>query len=104
MPWTAGRLLKILLGETTAEVWRDPSGAVALTVVNPHEGWIGRPLTEFEAATGGRVGLLTRFGTGELPLPSTIIQSGDALHVLVTDEHADTLAKVAGAAPEGAQA
>jgi trk system potassium uptake protein TrkA len=101
VPWTAGRLLKILLGETTAEVWRDPSGAVALTIVHPHEGWVGRPLTEFEAATAGHVGVLTRFGTGELPLPSTIIQSGDALHVLVTDEHADTLAKVAGAPPEG---
>ncbi len=28
-PWTASRLLKSVLGEATAEVWRDPSGAVA---------------------------------------------------------------------------
>src|SRR5882762_2091217 len=29
VPWTSGRLLKIVLGEATAEAWRDPSGAVS---------------------------------------------------------------------------
>ncbi len=102
VPWTAGRLMKTLLGEATAEVWRDPSGAVALVIVAPHEGWIGHRLDEFEAATGARVGLITRFGLGELPVPSTLIQSGDTLHVLTTDDHADLLREVAGKAPEGA--
>src|SRR4030081_944796 len=30
VPWTSSRLQKIVLGEATAEVWRDPSGAVSL--------------------------------------------------------------------------
>ena len=49
--------------------WRDPSGAVVCTHrgVHPHEAGIGRPVTEFEAATGGRVGFVTRFGNGSLP-------------------------------------
>src|SRR5690242_7909753 len=67
VPWTAGRLLKAVLGEATSEAWRDPSGAVVMVHVVPHEGWVGQKMTEFESATGGRVGLITRFGSGQLP-------------------------------------
>jgi trk system potassium uptake protein TrkA len=103
VPWTAGRLLKNLLGESIAEAWRDPSGEVAMLQVSPHEGWIGRTLPDFEAATGGRVGMLTRFGVGQLPLPSTLIQSGDILGVLATDEGTQLLRDLAAAPPEGAR-
>lgn len=101
VPWTANRLLKAILGESTDEVWRDPSGGVALIHVIPHEGWVGRLVSDFEAATGGRVAVVTRFGTGQLPTPSTMVQDGDALHVLITDEHAQLLRDVAGQSPEG---
>src|SRR5689334_12512747 len=47
VPWTSARLLKAVLGETTAEAWRDPSGAVAMIAVSPHEGWIGRSVGDF---------------------------------------------------------
>jgi trk system potassium uptake protein len=100
VPWTAGRLLKSVLGDATAEAWRDPSGAIAMVQVVPHEGWIGRALTEFEAATGGHIGLLTRFGTGVLPVAGMLIQSGDSLHVLTTDERARLLAELADQPPQ----
>jgi trk system potassium uptake protein TrkA len=103
VPWTSARLLKAVLGETTAEAWRDPSGAVALIAVSPHEGWISKSLTDFEVATGTRVALYTRFGTGQVALPSTLIQSGDLLHVLATDEQRDALRRIAAAAPEAGQ-
>jgi len=102
VPWAANRLLRAVLGEATAEVWRDPSGAVALVHVAPHEGWIGHRLSDFEAATGAQVAVVTRFGIGELPTASTMVQDGDELHVLVADSHAQTLRDVAGRAPEGA--
>ncbi|MCU1655945.1 MAG: Trk system potassium uptake protein TrkA [Pseudonocardiales bacterium] len=102
VPWTASRLLKSVLGEATAEAWRDPSGAVALLHVSPHEGWVGHSLSEFEAATGTRVGLITRFGVGELPVASTLVQSGDTLHVLVIDDHLELLRDLAARPPEGA--
>jgi trk system potassium uptake protein TrkA len=101
VPWTTARLLKTVIGETMSEAWRDASGAVALMSVNPHEGWVGHRLTDFEAASGGRVGLLTRFGVGELPLPSTLIQSGDTLHVLVTDDQLDLLKQATDRPPNG---
>jgi trk system potassium uptake protein TrkA len=101
VPWTSARLLKAVLGETTAEAWRDPSGAVAMVAVAPHEGWVGRSIADFEEATGARAALFTRFGTGQLPLPSTIIQAGDLLHVLATDDQREALHKIAGSAPGG---
>ena len=103
VPWTSSRLLKAVLGETTAEAWRDPSGAVSLVAVSPHEGWIGRSLGEFESATGSRAALLTRFGTGQLADPGMLIQSGDSLHMLATDDRRDALHDVAGQAPQAGE-
>ncbi len=99
VPWTTSRLLKQVLGESIAEAWRDPSGAVALLSVSPSEGWVGHRLTEFEAASSSRVALITRFGTGQLPLPSTLIQSGDTLHVLTTDDQLELLEQATSAPP-----
>jgi trk system potassium uptake protein TrkA len=101
VPWTSSRLLKAVLGETTAEAWRDPSGMVALVAVAPHEGWIGKSIADFESATGTRAALYTRFGTGQLPIAKSLIQSGDTLHMLATDEHRATLHRIAGRPPEG---
>ena len=86
VPWTASRLLKSVLGESTAEAWRDPSGAVAML----H----GRSARGLDRAPARRVrGRHRRPGrrsspgsaAGELPTASTLIQSGDTLHVLTTE-------------------
>jgi trk system potassium uptake protein TrkA len=102
VPWTASRLLKSVMGEMTAEAWRDPSGAVAMLLVTPHEAWVGRTVVDFENEAGSRVGLLTRFGAGQLVKPETMIQSGDTLHVLTPEDHVVRLREVASHAPEGA--
>jgi trk system potassium uptake protein TrkA len=104
VPWTSSRLLNAVLGETSAEAWRDPSGAIALLHVTPHEGWVGHRVKEFEEATGARIGLLTRFGSGLLPVDSDIIQSGDSMHVLATDAVAKVVREAAGRPPEGGTA
>ena len=101
VPWTASRLLKSVLGEATAEAWRDPSGAVAMLHVTPNEAWVGRTVADFEGAVGSRVGLMTRFGVGQLAKPETVIQSGDSLHVLTPEDHVKRLREVATRAPEG---
>ena len=59
----------------------------------------GSSVADFESATGARAAIVTRFGSGQLPLPSTIIQAGDKLHVLATDEHARDAARPSPAAP-----
>jgi trk system potassium uptake protein TrkA len=101
VPWTVHRLLSLLLGDKHVEDWRDPSGSVALVQVAVDEGWIGRKVTEFEGTTGARVAFLTRFGKGMLPTASAVIQDGDLVHVLVTDDIAESVVEVAGTTPEG---
>jgi len=101
VPWTSSRLLKNLLGEATAEAWRDPSGHVILMYVTPHEAWVGHKLAEFEAETGARVGMITRFGLGEVPVTSTILQAGDTLHVFVPEEGIDATREVLAGPPQG---
>ncbi len=100
VPWTTHRLLSLLLGDKHIEDWRDPSGSVALVQVAV-EDWVGRRVTEFEAVSGARVAFLTRFGKGVLPTASSVIQDGDLVHVLVTDDIAESVFEVAGRAPEG---
>jgi trk system potassium uptake protein TrkA len=102
VPWTANRLLKSVLGEATAEAWRDPSGKVSLLQITPHEGWVGHKLAEFETETGARVGMITRFGVGEVPVGSTLIQAGDNLHVFVVETHTDQIRQLVSSPPQGA--
>jgi trk system potassium uptake protein TrkA len=99
--WTADRILRHLVPEGPAELWRDPTGMVAVLDVPVHPGWVGRPLRSLEEATGTRVAYLMRFGIGTLPNASTVVQEGDQLFFLVTDEILDQVARVAGAAPKG---
>jgi trk system potassium uptake protein TrkA len=101
VPWTASRLLRSVLGEWTTEAWRDPSGAIAMLHVSPDEGWVGHTIAGFESATGSRVGLVTRFGAGQLPKSEQLIQAGDSLHVLTIEDHVMVVREVAGHAPEG---
>ena len=101
VPWTTHRLLSVLLGDKHVEDWRDPSGAVALVQVALAEGWIGRRVGELEKASGARVAFVTRFGKGMLPTSSSVLQDGDLVHVLVTDDVADAVEQVAATAPGG---
>lgn len=101
VPWTTHRLLSVLLGDKHVEDWRDPSGTVALMQVNVDEGWVGRRVSELETASGARVAFITRFGKGMLPTASTVVQDGDLVHVLVTDDIADSVETIVGQPPEG---
>lgn len=97
--WTADRMLRHLVPEGYVEMWRDPTSAVAMIEVTLHAGWLGRPVKLLEEATGARVAYLMRFGVGALPTASTALQDGDQVFMLVTDEIAAGVTKVAAAPP-----
>ncbi len=88
VPWTTDRLLNALTRETETTKWRDPTGTVAVAEVVLHEDWIGRRVTDLEAATGSRVAFLIRFGTGVLPEPKTVIQASDQVYIAAVSGHA----------------
>jgi trk system potassium uptake protein TrkA len=99
--WTADRVLRAIVPEGHAEIWRDPTSTVALIEVLVHPGWAGQRVRAFEDATGARVAYVNRFGVATLPTASTVIQDGDQIYVLVTDDLIPQVNKAAGTAPEG---
>ncbi len=87
VPWTTDRLLNVLTRETETTKWRDPTGSVGVAELDLHEGWAGRKVTDLEAATGGRVAFMIRFGNGYLPDAKTVIQSGDQVYLAAVSGH-----------------
>jgi trk system potassium uptake protein TrkA len=100
--WTAERITRHLLPDAPAELWRDPTGGVAILDLALNPGWVGRPLQALEEASGTRIACLTRFGVGTLPTSSTVLQDGDRVCFLVTDQIVESVTAVAGAGPKGA--
>ena len=80
--WTADQMMRRLLPQGHVPELVDPSGKVVVAEVTVHPAWVGRRLTELEAATGTRTAYLTRLGSGILPGPDTVFQEGDLLHVV----------------------
>jgi trk system potassium uptake protein TrkA len=99
VPWTTDRLLHALTQESETARWRDPTGTVAVVEVVLHEDWVGRKATNLEAATGARVAFLLRFGTGVLPEPKTVIQSGDQVYIAAISGHAAEALAIAALPP-----
>ena len=99
--WTADRIVRHVVPDGNQEVWRDPTSVVAIVEIPYHPGWVSRPVRALEEATGARVAYVMRFGLGTLPTPSTLLQDGDQVFVLVTDEMVAGVTKAAATAPEG---
>ena len=87
VPWTTDRLLNVLTREAETTKWRDPTGNVGVTELALHEDWVGRRLSDLEAATSGRVSFLIRFGAGVLPDAKTVIQAGDQVYLAAISGH-----------------
>lgn len=99
--WTADRILRQLVPEGTVEIFRDPTSTVAIIEVPLHKDWYGQPLRALERAAGTRVAYLMRFGIGTLANPDTILQEGDQVFMLVTDDIATPVSIAACTAPKG---
>ncbi|MFF5081104.1 potassium channel family protein [Actinoplanes sp. NPDC000266] len=100
--WAADRMMRHLVPEGTVEVFRDPTSVVSIVEAPLHRDWVGRTLRSLEDRTGARVAYLMRFGMGTLGTASTVIQDGDQVFMLVTDETVATVLDIAsGADKEG---
>ncbi len=81
VPWATDRFLHNLLRDDPTTKWRDPSGSVAVVLLDCHDGWIGKKLSVLEDATRSRAAFVIRFGSGLLPDKRTVIQAGDEIYV-----------------------
>ena len=57
-------------------------------------------MQDLERAVNGRVAMINRFGKGEVPLSTTLIQDGDAVFVFISDEYRDAMGDVVKNPPE----
>jgi trk system potassium uptake protein TrkA len=97
--WTADRIVRHILPTEVVELWRDPTSTISLIEVPVHADWIARPLRELEDATGARVAYLIRFGIGTLPSASMMLQDGDQVFMLLTDDRVQPVTDITGAPP-----
>jgi trk system potassium uptake protein len=76
---------------------------VLLMRITVTEGWVGKKLSDLEAASGARAAWLVRFGEAQLPTAGSVLQDGDQLVVAVTDEIANRVHEVVEQTPVGGQ-
>jgi trk system potassium uptake protein TrkA len=90
--WTADQMLRKLLPEGGESLWRDSTGKIVLADVafSPH--WIGEQVKSLEASTMTRIAFIDRLGQAFVPDPGTVLQEGDALHVVAKESELDRIA------------
>jgi trk system potassium uptake protein len=100
--WAADRMIRHIIPEGVVEVFRDPTSAISIVEAPLHNDWVGRTIKALEEAAGARVAYLMRFGIGTLATPSTVLQDGDQVFMLVTDDIVGPVLEIAsGADKEG---
>ena len=98
--WTSDQMLRRLLPEGVASLWRDPSGAIALVEAHIERHWVGHRVTRLEQDAGVRVAFLSRLGEGVLPDGDTVIQDGDLVHLVIRWADAAAVEAALGKGPE----
>ncbi len=83
--WTADQILRRLLPEGAAALWRDPTGAVVLAELGCCDDWLGEKVSELEEAAHTRIAFISRLGEALIPGPGTVLQQGDVLHVMAKE-------------------
>jgi trk system potassium uptake protein TrkA len=101
--WTADQMLRRLLPEGIESLWRDPTGAVVLAEVAYDPAWVGEKVQAIEDSVRARVAYIARLGEAMMPVPGTVLQEGDVLHVIAVETELSRIeAALANRARQGA--
>jgi trk system potassium uptake protein TrkA len=92
--WTADQMLRRLLPEGVATLWRDPTGAVVLAELTCCEDWLSEKVSTLEQAANARIAFIQRLGQALIPGPNTVLQQGDVLHVIAKESELSHIAEV----------
>jgi trk system potassium uptake protein len=92
--WTADQMLRRLLPEGAATLWRDPTGAVVLAELTCCDEWLGEKVSAIESAASTRVAFISRLGEALIPGPGTVLQQGDVIHVIAREPDLAHIASV----------
>ncbi|HET7016946.1 MAG TPA: TrkA family potassium uptake protein [Streptosporangiaceae bacterium] len=92
--WTADQMLRRLLPEGVATLWRDPTGSVVLAELTCCDDWLSEKVSTLEQAANARIAFISRLGQTLIPGPNTVLQQGDVLHVIAKEEDLSQIAAV----------
>jgi trk system potassium uptake protein TrkA len=92
--WTADQMLRRLLPEGVATLWRDPTGSIVLAELTCCDDWLSEKVGALESAAGARIAFISRLGQALVPGPNTVLQQGDVLHVIAKEENLNQIASV----------
>jgi trk system potassium uptake protein TrkA len=98
--WTADQMLRRLLPEGPAPLWRDPTGEVILAEVQIDPKWVGAKVSVLEDTAKTRVTFLNRMGEAVVPDPDTVIQDGDVVHVMAVASEMERINEAVSQRPE----
>ena len=99
--WATDQILRRLAPEGSRSEWRDATGMVQLCEVHPQDDWYGRPILLIDAMTPARVAFITRLGEGLIPDEHTVLQQGDLVHVMASDNDVARTEEILASSPEG---
>jgi len=84
--WTTDQIMRRILPTGAKSQWQDASGRVQLVESSLHSGWFGNQVLSLEKLTKARVAFVTRLGEGLIPDEHSVLQEGDVVHLLVTED------------------
>ena len=85
--WTTDQIMRRILPTGAKSQWQDASGRVQLVESSLHSGWFGNQVLSIEKLTMARAAFVTRLGEGLIPDEHSVLQEGDVVHLLVTEEN-----------------
>ena len=92
--WTADQMLRRLLPEGAATLWRDPTGTVVLAEVAICDDWLGGRVSSLESAAQARIAFISRIGETLIPGPGMVLQQGDVLYVIAREDQIELISAV----------
>ena len=98
--WATDQIVRRLLPEGSRSEWRDASGTIQLCEMHLHNDWYGRQILLIDQITNARVAFITRLGFGMIPDEHTVLQQGDLVHVMVSEEETSKVEKILADSPE----
>jgi trk system potassium uptake protein len=91
--WTSARVLRHVVDDESTPDWIDPSAKFTMLERRVPTSAAGTSVGSFESAFQGRVAVLSRCGESSVPVPGTLLQEDDILHVVVPADRTPLLDK-----------
>ena len=90
--WTTSQIMRRILPLGSDELFRDPSGYLAVGAIDFGPMWIGVRATDLEIASGVRITYISRYGEPSIPHAETVLQEGDQVYATYrTDQVANVV-------------